>query len=50
MVGYLSILFMILSGLLVSTKTVENFANLNFGSMGDLFVLFATVASTTTTI
>jgi len=47
---YLGVLFMILSGLLVSTKTVENFANLKFGSMGDLFVLFATVAWATTTI
>ena len=47
---YLGILFMILSGLLVSTKTVENFMSLKFGSMGDLFVLFATVAWATTTI
>lgn len=47
---YLGVLFMILSGLLVSTKTVENFMSLKFGSMGDLFVLFATVAWATTTI
>jgi len=47
---YGGIFFMMLSGLLVTTKSIENFANLKFGTLGDLLVLSATIAWATTAI
>lgn len=47
---YAGIMLMILSGLLATTKTPENFAMLKLGTFGDLMVLSATVAWATTTI
>jgi len=47
---YIGILFMIISGLLVTTKTLENFALFKLGTYGDLLVLSATVAWATTAI
>ncbi|MCK4251995.1 DMT family transporter [candidate division WOR-3 bacterium] len=47
---YYGILFMILAGLLVTTKTLENLLMLKFGTIGDLYVLFATIAWATTAI
>ncbi|MBI2675215.1 MAG: DMT family transporter [Candidatus Aenigmarchaeota archaeon] len=47
---YLGILLMIISGLLVTTKTAENLAMLRFGTFGDLLVLAATAAWATTAI
>lgn len=46
----IGIAFMIISGLLVTTKTLENFAVFRLGSFGDLLVLSATVAWATTAI
>jgi drug/metabolite transporter (DMT)-like permease len=42
--------FMIVSGLLVSTKTIENFSLLKFGTYGDLLVLISTISWSTTAI
>jgi len=42
--------FMIASGLFVSTKTIENFSLLKFGTYGDLLVLISTIAWATTAI
>jgi drug/metabolite transporter (DMT)-like permease len=42
--------FMIVSGLFVSTKTIENFSLLKFGTYGDLLVLISTIAWATTAI
>jgi len=47
---YLGILFMIVSGILVTTKKPGNFAALKFGTFGDLIALSATVAWATTAI
>jgi drug/metabolite transporter (DMT)-like permease len=47
---YLGILIMIIAGVLVTTKTAENFSNMKFGTMGDIYVLLATAAWATTAI
>ncbi len=47
---YAGIIFMIISGLMITTKTLENFAAFKFGTLGDLLILSATVAWATTTI
>ena len=47
---YIGILFMIISGILVTTRNFRNFAAMRFGSVGDLIVLSATVAWATTAI
>lgn len=47
---YLGISFMLLSGLLVTTKTYENLLLLRLGSFGDLIVLSATIAWATAAI
>lgn len=47
---YIGISIMIIAGVLVTTKTVGNFAEMRFGTMGDIYVLLATVAWSTTAI
>jgi len=47
---YIGILMMILSGILVTTGTLENLMNFKFGTIGDLFVLSAAIAWATTAI
>ncbi len=47
---YWGIVFMIIAGVLVTTKTMVNLISLRFGSSGDLLVLLATFAWATTTI
>jgi drug/metabolite transporter (DMT)-like permease len=47
---YLGMAVMLISSLLVTTKTRENLANLKFGTTGDLYVLLATLAWATTAI
>jgi drug/metabolite transporter (DMT)-like permease len=47
---YLGIALLILSGLLVTTRTIENLFALKFGTIGDLIVLSATIAWATTAI
>lgn len=47
---YFGILLLIISGLLVTTGTLENLINLKLGTIGDLFVLTATIAWATTAI
>ncbi len=47
---YIGILIMILSGILVTTGTLENLMNFKFGTIGDLFVLSAAIAWSTTAI
>jgi drug/metabolite transporter (DMT)-like permease len=47
---YLGISLMILAGLLVTTRTMENLFALRFGTMGDLIVLSATIAWATSAI
>lgn len=47
---YLGIISMILAGIFVSTKTIDNLRNLRFGTFGDILVLFATFAWATTAI
>jgi drug/metabolite transporter (DMT)-like permease len=47
---YLGICLLILSAVLVTTKTVENLLTLQFGTIGDLIVLSATVAWATASI
>ena len=47
---YIGILIMMVAGLLVTTKTFQNLFMLQLGTMGDLFVLLATVAWATTAI
>lgn len=44
------ILFMILSGILVTTKRIENLMLLKFGTFGDFMVLIATILWATTAI
>jgi drug/metabolite transporter (DMT)-like permease len=47
---YIGIIFMILSGILVATRNLENLMSLRLGTIGDLFVLSATIAWATTAI
>lgn len=47
---YIGILIMIISGLLITTKTLGNFSTLRLGIYGDLFALSATVAWATATV
>ena len=47
---YIGISLMIISGVLVATGTLENLMNFRIGSIGDLFVLSATIAWATTAI
>ncbi len=47
---YLGMAFMILAGFLVTTREPENALKLRFGTIGDLYVLFATIAWATTAI
>jgi len=47
---YLGITLLILSALLVTTRTMENLYALRFGTLGDLIVLIATVAWSTSAI
>ena len=47
---YLGILFMIVAGIMVTTKTLGNFVGFRFGTIGDIYVLSATVAWATTAI
>ncbi|MHC4741103.1 MAG: DMT family transporter [Planctomycetota bacterium] len=47
---YLGIGIMIIAGLLVATRTPENLRDLKLGSLGDLLVVFATIAWATTGI
>lgn len=47
---YLGILFMILAGLLVTTREPHNLFMLRFGTLGDLYVLLATIGWATTAI
>ena len=47
---YIGIAFMIFSGLLVTTKTIENLIHLKIGTIGDLLVLLATIGWATTAI
>jgi len=47
---YLGMMVMIIAGLMVTTKTLNNLINLRLGTLGDLIVLSATVAWATTAI
>ena len=47
---YIGIFVMMVAGLLVTTKTLQNLSTLQLGTMGDLFVLLATVTWATTAI
>ena len=47
---YIGIMFMLVAGLFVTTKTFENLLLFKIGTFGDLFVLLATVAWATTVI
>ena len=47
---YLGLLVMIVAGVLVTTKTAGNLSDMKFGTMGDIYVLMATVAWATTAI
>ena len=47
---YIGILIMIIAGLLITTKTLTNLSMLKLGTVGDLFVLLATIAWATTAI
>ncbi|RKX68565.1 hypothetical protein DRP53_10490 [candidate division WOR-3 bacterium] len=47
---YLGITFMILAGLFVTTRTIDNLKLLRFGTTGDLLVLSATIAWATTAL
>jgi drug/metabolite transporter (DMT)-like permease len=47
---YLGISLLIISAVLVTTKTVENLFTLQFGTLGDLIVLSATIAWATASI
>ncbi len=47
---WIGIVFMMVSGLLVTTKTIENLGALKLGTLGDLLVLSSTVAWATTAI
>ncbi|UCD05936.1 MAG: DMT family transporter [candidate division WOR-3 bacterium] len=47
---YLGILFMIIAGILVTSRTLSNLAAVRIGTVGDLYVLFATISWATTAI
>lgn len=47
---FYGILFMIVAGILVTTKTIGNLITLKFGTIADLYVLAATIAWATTAI
>ncbi|UCD19823.1 MAG: DMT family transporter [candidate division WOR-3 bacterium] len=47
---YLGILSMMVAGLLVTSKTLSNLLSLKIGTLGDLYVLLATIAWATTAI
>ena len=47
---YLGISLMMISGVLVTTNTLDHLLNYQFGTIGDLFVLSATIAWATTAI
>lgn len=47
---YIGIFMMIISGILVTTKTFENLIKLRLGTIGDLFVLSAKIAWAATAI
>jgi drug/metabolite transporter (DMT)-like permease len=47
---YAGILIMIIAGVLVTTKTAENLSEMRFGAMGDIYVVLATAAWSTTAI
>jgi drug/metabolite transporter (DMT)-like permease len=47
---YLGIFLMIVSGLLVTTRTIENLSAFRLGTIGDLIVLSATIAWATSAI
>ncbi|MFO7677406.1 MAG: DMT family transporter [Thermoplasmatota archaeon] len=47
---YFGILFMMLSAILVTTRSLDNLFSLQFGTLGDLFVLSATIVWSTTAI
>lgn len=47
---YLGIAVMIFAGLFVTTRTVDNLFAFQFGTIGDLYVLLATIGWATTTI
>lgn len=47
---YSGIIAMIIAGVLVTTKTLENLSMVKIGTMGDVYVLMATVAWATTAI
>ena len=47
---YIGILIMIVAGVLVTTKTAGNISEMRFGTMGDIYVVMATVAWSTTAI
>ena len=47
---YVGIFTMIVAGVLVTTKTIENLAMIKLGTVGDIYVLMATVAWATTAI
>jgi drug/metabolite transporter (DMT)-like permease len=47
---YIGIFLMIISGVLVTSGTLENLMNFKIGTIGDLFVLSATIAWATTAI
>lgn len=47
---YLGVIFMIIAGLFVSTRSLDNLLTLNLGTFGDLLVLLATGGWATTTL
>ena len=47
---YIGISIMIIAGVFVTTKTAGNFSEMKFGMMGDIYVVMATVAWSTTAI
>ena len=47
---YLGILFMIIAGILVTGRTLSNLAAVRIGTIGDLYVLMATISWATTAI
>jgi len=49
-IDYLGISLMIIAGLLVTTRTIENLFAFKFGTLGDLIVLSATIAWATSAI
>jgi drug/metabolite transporter (DMT)-like permease len=47
---YMGIFMMIVAGVFVTTKTLENLSMIRIGTIGDVYVLLATVAWATTAI